>query len=602
MTVLSQPDDAQASLGAAALAEPSEPETATPGAWGGRLVSPVLQGGIAFLCYLVIWVATAFRPIVSHVTHMVLHSASQDPNISVWSLRWWPYAIGNGLNPLYTHELLAPMGHSLAWVTTVPPLALLAAPLTMAAGPVVSFNLLITVAVPLSAWAAFVLCRRLTGKFWAALAGGATFGFSAYETYHSSLGHLNLAYSLLLPILGYVIVVWWRGKISAPRFVIFAAGILAVQLYLFLELFADLTAVLVISLAVGIALAGRPARPAIIRLTKFIGLAYAIALVLGAPYLADMLKTKPPRPVPASGTDLASLVIPQPGRTLGIPFLVHAASKWGPGSLSVACYVGIPLLVLVVLLAIASWRSRLVRFLCCMLAIIIAASLGPELYVDGRPDGSLPWAGIFQLPLTRNAIPLRLMVFAYLVLAVAVALWLAGPAKRVPWARWLLAVLVIASIALDAAPVKVKADTEVPTFISAGQYRHQLWPGEVVVVVSDVGNAGMLWQAQSDFYLKIAGGYINQGIGRGDLPRPMKYLDAPNVYRVTRFESFIEASHVGAILVDAANAPKWVVLFRRMGLVGHLTGGVEVYPTDGCSACRIPDRAQLRQVLAQSVK
>jgi len=595
MTMVSQPDDAQANLAASAPAQDSSPEAATPGAPGDRLASPVLQGGIAFLCYLGIWVATTFRPIVSHVTHMVLAYASEDPNINVWSLRWWPYAIGKGLNPLYTRELLAPMGHSLAWVTTIPPLALLAAPVSLVAGPVVSFNLLAALAAPLSAWAAFILCRRLTGRFWAGLAGGAVFGFSAYEMDHSALGELNLAYTLLLPILGYVIVAWWQGKISTRRFVILAAASLVVQFYLFLELFADLTGFLAISLVIGLAVAGRAGRPVIVRLAKFIGLAYVIALVLGAPYLAYMLSTKPPRPVPASGMDLASLVIPQPARTLGITWLAHAASE--PSKLSAACYVGIPLLVLVVLLGVTSQRSRLVRFLCCMLVIIIAASLGPELYVDGRSTASLPWATLFHLPFARDAIPVRMMVFAYLVLAVAAALWLAGPAKRVPWARWLLAVLVIASIALDATPVQAKVHTEVPTFISAGQYRRQLSPGEIVVVVSSVGNAGMLWQAQSDFYFKIAGGYINQGIGRGVLPRPMKYLDDPTRYRIARFEEYIESSHVGAILVDVADAPSWVDLFSKIGLVGHLTSGVEVYPTDDCRACRTLDRAQLAQLL-----
>ncbi len=73
----------------------------------------------------------------------------------------------------------------------MPPLALLATPLTLTAGPVISFNVLASLALPLSAWAAFVLCRRLTAKFWAGLAGGAVFGFSAFETYHSAFGHLN---------------------------------------------------------------------------------------------------------------------------------------------------------------------------------------------------------------------------------------------------------------------------------------------------------------------------------------------------------------------------------------------------------------------------
>jgi hypothetical protein len=79
----------------------------------------------------------------------------------------------------------------------------------------------------------------------------------------------------------------------------------------------------------------------------------------------------------------------------------------------------------------------------------------------------------------------------------------------------------------------------------------------------------------------------------------MKYLSSPTRYRVARFEQFIKGSHVGAILVDAANAPSWVILFRDIGLVGHLSGGVEVYPTDGCHACRSLDRAQLANPLFQ---
>ena len=215
----------------------------------------------------------------------------------------------------------------------------------------------------------------------------------------------------------------------------------------------------------------------------------------------------------------------------------------------------------------------------------------------------MPWAGLFNLPLVRNAYPLRLMVFAYLVLAVATALWLAGPAKRVPWARWPLAVLVILSIALDASPVKVKTHDEVPTFISAGQYRRQLSPGEIVVVVSNVGNAGMLWQAQSDFYMRIAGGYINEGINhRTDLPRAGSGSRGCHRRLASRnSKAFVKADHVGAILLDGARAP-WVGIFRMLGLVGHTTGGVVVYPTHGCRTCRTLDRAELQRFRARVSK
>jgi len=591
MTVVSHPDDGPASQPAAKLGGPEAAPPATP---GGRLASPLLQGGFAFLIYLVIWLSTAFRPILSHATQMLLEQKSQDPNLNVWILGWWPYAIGHGLNPLYTHQVLAPAGTSLAWVTTIPPLALLAAPLTLAAGPVVSLNLLAAVGPPLSAWAAFLLCRRLTGKFWAGLAGGAVFGFSAYETSHAAYGQLNLTYTLLLPILGYIVVVWWERRISTRTFVTLAAVTMAVQFYLFLEVFADLTGILAISLVIAFALAGQAGRPMIVRLGKSIGLAYVIAIILALPYVLYMLSTKQPRPTPASGTDLASLLIPRPGRTFGITWLAHAAN--GPNKLSAACYIGIPLLVLLVLLAVTSWQSRLVRFLCCMAVIIVVASFGPSLVLEGRGRVALPWAGIFHLPLVRNAIPLRLMVFAYLVLAVATAVWLAGPAKRVRWARWPLAVLVILSVLLDAAPVKVKRFDEVPKFITTAQYRRQLSPGEIVVVVSTVGNAGMLWSAQSDFYLRIAGGYINEGINYGtDLPRPVAALAYPTPTRVARFEAYVKRDHVGAILLARSDEPGWVGIFRKLGLVGRTTGGVVVYQTDGCRTCHALDRAELRR-------
>ena len=594
MTTVSNPDDGRASHAVAKLAEHNKPETVSPAAPGGRLASPALQGGIAFLIYLVAWLATAFRPIVIHLTRMALDQKSQDPSFYTWSLRWWPYAVGHLLNPLYTHQIAAPAGHSLAWVTTVPPLALLVTPLTLLAGPVVSFNLLAAVALPVSAWAAFLLCRRLTGNFWAALVGGAVFGFSAYEMFAGAIGQLNLIYSLMLPILGYLIVVWWERGISARTFVILAAVAVALQFYLFLETFADLTGFLVISLVLGFALARPADRQMIVRLAKLIGLAYVIAIVLATPYLAYALQSKPPRPVQSSGMDLASLVIPRPGRTFGIAWLAHAAD--GPYKLSAACYVGVPLLVLVVLLVVTSWQSRLVRLLCVMLAIIVVAAIGPVVFVEGHAAVVLPWAKLFHLPLVRNAYPLRLMLFAYLGLAVAAALWLAGPAKRVPWARWPLAVLVILFIALDVVPIKVKTHSQVPTYISAGQYRRQISPGEIVVVVSNDGNTGMLWQAQSDFYMRIAGGYINEGINhRTDLPRPVQALANATPARVAAFERFVKADHVGAILVDTSNkpVPAWVRIFPRLGLVGHSSGGVVVYPTDGCRGCRTLDMAQL---------
>ncbi len=42
-----------------------------------------------------------------------------DPNLALWFLRWWPYAVSHGISPLYSHEIGAPAGYNLAaWTTS----------------------------------------------------------------------------------------------------------------------------------------------------------------------------------------------------------------------------------------------------------------------------------------------------------------------------------------------------------------------------------------------------------------------------------------------------------------------------------------------------
>jgi hypothetical protein len=366
---------------------------------------------------------------------------------------------------------------------------------------------------------------------------------------------------------------------------------MAVQFYLFLETFADMTAVIVVSLVAGLALIGRAGRPQIARLAKLLGLAYTIAIAAALPYLAFALSTKPPQLRAVTGLDLASLVIPRPQRTLGIAWLRHLA--WEPVHTSAAGYVGVPLLVLAILLAVTSWQDKLVRFLTVMLAFVIVASFGPDLYVAGRPVVRLPWASLWGLPFLRNAYPSRLMLFAFLALAVGAALWLARPGKKLSPGRVVLAVLVLAFIALDTPTIAISPHSTLPKLISSGAYRQEIKPGEIVVVVSGVGNAGMLWQADTGYYMRIAGGFINAGLShQTDLPVVVKDLAAATPAYVADFEKFVRTDHVGAILLDANHKPPWAGIFSRVGLVGQRVGNVIVYQTNGCQACRPLDQTR----------
>jgi hypothetical protein len=537
-----------------------------------------------------------------------LLQVNPDPNFYVWSLRWWPYAIGHGLNPLYTTLISAPAGHSLGWGATVPPLALLVAPLTLAAGPVVAYNLLMALALPLSAWAGFLPCRRLTGKFWPALVGGAVYGFSAYEISHLRAGHLNMCFSLLPPLLLYLVLAWRDGAIRSFVLVILAGLVLAAQFYLFLETFAFLTAILVLALLLGLAIADRVSRREVLRLTALLALAYLFALALAVPYLAATLSSAPPAPPPFGSMDLTSLWLPTDARGFGLASL---ASAQGHG-VSAGCAVGIPLLAVVAVLAATRWRSRLVWFLASLLVVIIVAALGPVLYIAGRPVVQLPWHGLFSLPFARQAYPTRLLLFAFLILAVATALLLAGVMQqrqpghlRARWSlagRWSLGALVVAFGALNVSgSLGLAQQTTVPAFVSSGAYHRQVAPGEIVMVVSKVRNAGMLWQAESGFYWRLVGGFINEGYDhRRDLPVQVQRLSSATPGTVDQFEALIRADHIGAILIDTRNAPRFARIFGILGLTGHRAGGVVVYPTDGCRTCREVTRTEIRAAMLPS--
>jgi hypothetical protein len=545
---------------------------------GAPLRSPVLQAVLALAIYLAAWLCTQARPLVEHPASAQLFQTSMDPNFFVWAIRWWPYAIAHGLDPLYTAQVGAPAGYGLAWVTMVAPLGLLAVPVTLTAGPIAAFNLLAAIALPVSGWAAFVLCRRLTWRFWPSLVGGFIFGFSAYEMNHINAGQLDIVYSLLLPLIGYLVVLWRDEAIGSGAFVALLAAALAAQFYLFLETFAGLTGVLALALLAGYAVAGRAARPWVARLSLLVGLAYAIALVLAAPYLWIALSQQPPRWEYVSSLDLASLVVPSPGRTLGLTWLAHAAVRPIPESAD--GYVGVPLLVIALALAVSAWSSRLVRFLTVMLVVVVVAALGPVVHVGGRQLFSLPWAKVWSLPFLRTAYPSRLMVFAFLVLAVMTALWLSRPVAL--WARAGLAVLAIAAIVLDTPSLTIAPRSDVPAFVSTGEYRHYLRPGETVLVISTVDNAGMLWQADTGFYDKLAGGYISQILTpRYDLPLVVRNLAQPTPQRVKAFMAFARRARIGAILVETGAEPPWAGIFGRLGLSSRLVGGVRVYATHG---------------------
>src|SRR5437588_1778987 len=90
--------------------------------------------------------------ILPFMTHRFLAGGNgDDAEIFAWSLQWWPHAIGNAVNPLLTSVVWAPTGFNLADATTIPTASILLSPVTLWAGRVATFNLLVLLGPTLSA-------------------------------------------------------------------------------------------------------------------------------------------------------------------------------------------------------------------------------------------------------------------------------------------------------------------------------------------------------------------------------------------------------------------------------------------------------------------
>jgi hypothetical protein len=101
---------------------------------------------------------------------------SSDPPLVMWFLAWWPHAIANHLNPFFSQAVFAPAGVNIGWTMGIPILSLMAAPITVWVGPIVSYNVPCMLCPALAAWATFILCRAVTGAWWPSLMGGYLFG------------------------------------------------------------------------------------------------------------------------------------------------------------------------------------------------------------------------------------------------------------------------------------------------------------------------------------------------------------------------------------------------------------------------------------------
>ena len=513
--------------------------------------------------------------IIRHLDSRIVASDPIDSSQFMWFFAWWPHALLHGLNPFVTHVMFVPDGFNLTWATGMPGPSLLLAPLTLAFGPAVTWNVIQLASPALSAWTAFLLCRHVTRRTAPSLVGGYIFGFSPYMLTHLT-GGPYLALVPLLPLFVLLVLRRLEGSIGSRAFVLWTALAMIAQFSISSEVLATATLFGAIALALAFALLPER-RTALVDVVKLLIGALAVTVVVVSPYLLyfEFGHHYPPGATFFSA-DLTSFVIP--------PSLVALSHHHGAPAIgsSTESYLGVPLLILIVWFIWQGRRSRVTWVIAGSLLITVILALGATLFVHGHKTSIHgPWWLLKQLPVLRYAIPVRFAVFYLLPAALMVALLLSRWSLRQPagMAAWGLTAVAIAFIAPNVGSSSFDTRIADPPFFASGAYKAYLHPSDNVLTIPAWG-PNERWQANTGFRFNLSDGYAGN-------PFPPSFTRYPawNMFLTgkltpdyaAQLRRYVVDKRVTAVVVDQSVPGPWMKLFGSLGVRPVSTGGVLVY-------------------------
>lgn len=545
------------------------------------------RGGITRRLWLVVifYVAASAllvgRQALGDPAHVCACIGAGDPTAYMWAMGWWPHAITHGLNPLYTHLTWSPSGVNVAASGLIAFPSLVAWPLSTTLGLLPTYNVFALLSPALAASTMYLLCRYLTGRWLPSLVGGWLFGFSSYEL-SQLIGHADLMMTALLPLSCLVVLLRLDRRLGRPAFIAAIAALIAVQFLTAPELL--ITGCALGAFALLLAWLTAPARRgALVRAALEIVAGGVIAALITSPYLYEALHGHPAAP-PGSTTadvnDLAGLVVPT--SVTMIRYAQGVATKL-PGNLAEqGAYLGIPLL-LGFCAALWQLRRHLRGWLLAGVGLVaLLWSLGSTLHVGGGASIPLPWRVFAHLPIARVITPNRVVVYLWLVVSIAIALWLAAPGRWRP-ARWALVAVGIVLILPDGSSPLYRGRPYQPTLFSTNAYKRVLTRGSMVLLLpyGAYGNS-MLWQAQTGFWFRMPEGYLSGVPPTAFLEDPLarKFFASRQVpVAPADIRAFVARYGVTTILVDPTDAESWPAQLAAAGYSGRLTHGMLVYRT-----------------------
>ncbi|HEX6526080.1 MAG TPA: hypothetical protein VF070_39620 [Streptosporangiaceae bacterium] len=511
---------------------------------GVRRPAVLVRGPLVAAAALVLFAALAvlfFLPAWSS-PHGYVIGDSGDSDLFIWYLRWPGFALSHGWNPLVSNYLDYPDGINLMWNVSIVLPALLMTPITSTFGPIVSYNALLTIAVALSTWTAFLAIRRYVSHPLAAGLGALLYGFSPYLLGHA-LGHLQASILFIPPL-----VMIALDEIAVPqRRPPWVSGLLlgslaAAQLLISEEVLATTALAGLLGLGLLAAIHRERARRHLqhaVAAFLFGASTFAVlaAFPLAIQFFGPQRMGGSLQPTPVYSNDLLNFIVPTSLQWLDPAPLSLITSHFTGNVTEWNGYLGIPLLIVCALVCLRFWRRPIVPVAAGVGGMMALLSLGWVIHIAGwvtlvpvailalafLPLRSvLPgrlmavsfvgvWLALAIAPLYRNLLPARLMLPVYLLAGIMLAIF----------AEWVLKTrrkgMVLGLAALAAVIVSLfpripypAGPLSAPIFFDSTAALAAIPDGSVALVLpfsrGDDARA-MFWQAESGMRFRMPEAY-----------------------------------------------------------------------------------------------
>jgi hypothetical protein len=483
--------------------------------------------GLAFFAYLHAWMASA---------PSVVEPGGQDSQMNIWFIAWVPYALLHGHNPFFTVYGNYPFGVNLLTGTGEVLLGLLATPITLIFGPLVSYNALLTTALASSAFSGYILARRFTTWRPAAFVAGLLYGFSPYMIGQGQY-HLNLAFVPIPPLIFLVLYeLLVVQKHSAVKWGVLLSLLVCAQYFISTEVLADTALVAAMGVVLLTVMYRKSFSKQFPHAATGLGIAFALsALVLAWPTFyaldgpAHITGSINPIPSEWNRADLFGAIVPNQDQLIAPTRLAEIGNSFAFNPPENGSYLGLPLIVILMSAVLLRRHLRVLLFSVAMLGACFVLSLGSPLAVSGSPQWSysgilLPQALLNDLPLLKDAEPARFALFVTLFASIALAVVLneirygqhAHPTRRPDrkGVRIALAGLVaVAALVLLLPSWPYPSGTvDIPSYFTSADVQSiptgsvaLLYPYPAIGIDDDFP---VLWQTAAGMRFKFPGGYF----------------------------------------------------------------------------------------------